>query len=148
MHRLLSSIFATLVLCLAAQAAHAQAVRFEPTYALQVEKDNEAISRMMAEKIGLPPEGMAQVVFYRSRDPQGGQEIQVTADGVHSDGLAPGTYIAYAAAPGTHPYGMENLGLMLRAGETRYIRVESGDQGEPRLLKADAVKFRNTARRM
>ena len=52
-------------------------------------------------------------------------------------------------ANGTYSFDPSNAAYQnLKAGETRYIRVESGEQGEPRLLKADAVKFRNTARRM
>ncbi|WP_448661275.1 hypothetical protein ACG3SL_11565 [Sphingomonas sp. CJ20] len=111
--------------------------------------------------IGAPPEGMAQVVFWRPgslmgmalgctvREGEGAAEVEVAR-------LGAGKYWVHLATPGKHQYyttgeATDRLNMELEAGETYFVRCAIGAgimSGRAQVSPSDRATFVGRAKKM
>jgi hypothetical protein len=109
-----------------------------------------AAASVPAGKVGMPPEGKGQVVFFREKKFAGSAVRYKVREGEAELGkLSSGTYFVVAAEPGTHQYTVHSeakdiLTLEIESGETYYVvgSVSMGFLvGHPNLSPSDEGTF-------
>lgn len=103
-----------------------------------------------AGKIGVPPQGKGQIVFFRPSKFVGGAVGFKVREGETELGkLRSGKYFVHVAEPGTHEYRVHGetkdvLTMEIEAGETYYVQGTLGMgivAGRPNLAPTDAAAF-------
>lgn len=101
-------------------------------------------------RIGAPPPGKGQVVFFRSGTLMGAAiSCAVSENGAKLSSLFRGRYVVLAAEPGIHSYTVsseatDTLRLEVEEGETYYSQCSIGMgfmAGRPNLSPSDKAKF-------
>ncbi|KRA16084.1 MULTISPECIES: DUF2846 domain-containing protein [unclassified Lysobacter] len=120
------------------------------TEASAEEAEDTAADAQPAGKIGVPPQGKGQIVFFRPSKFVGGAVGFKVREGETELGkLRSGKYFVHVAEPGTHEYRVHGetkdvLTMEIEAGETYYVQGTLGMgivAGRPNLAPTDAAAF-------
>lgn len=112
--------------------------------------DDSASDVQAAGKIGVPPQGKGQIVFFRPSKFVGAAVGFKVREGETELGkLRSGKYFVHVAEPGTHEYRVHGetkdvLTMEIEAGETYYVQGTLGlgiVAGRPNLSPTDAAAF-------
>lgn len=118
--------------------------------AAQPAPTEESAGAKATGKIGAPPEGKGQIVFFRpSKFVGGAMGFKVREGETELGKLSNGKYFVHVAEPGAHEYRVHGetkdvLNMEIEAGETYYVQGTMGMgivAGRPNLSPTDAAAF-------
>ncbi len=122
-----------------------------------IETEGNAVVAEKEGKIGVPPEGKGQIVFFREKKFAGAAiKYKVREGEVELGKLSSGTYFVHTADPGAHVYTVHSeakdiLNLEVEPGETYYVigAVTMGFlAGRPNLSPSDETAYAGMAAKL
>lgn len=148
MRRILVRVMFPCLLLALASATSAQQLRIESKgQAAEGAEQAAKLAVALSETLGLPKNGKAQVVLFRTpKSP--GDDISLSGDGKPLGELPAGHYLPVSSTAGTHVFGTDTTALTLNvdAGKTYFVQVTRDRTGRPHLLRSTATSFQRVVK--